>query len=195
VLTREGTVLGFDTGPANCLLDAWNARHRGSSCDLDGRWAASGTVDTQLLDSLLGDPYFAESPPKSTGREYFNLDWLDARIGSHQVPAADVQATLMALSVQTIVGALQSLSVRIGEVLVCGGGVHNAVFMQSLQTALAPVAVLGTANAGIDPDHVEAILFAWLARERLAERAGNLVSVTGARGPRVLGAIHAARQA
>ena len=194
LLTRDGGVIGFDSGPANCLLDAWNARHRGSSCDLDGRWAASGTVDAGLLDALLRDPYFSEPPPKSTGREYFNLDWLDAIAGSRQSAAADVQATLMALSVRTIADAVQSLPVRVGEALVCGGGVHNAFFMRSLQAALAPVLVRGTASAGIDPDHVEAILFAWLARERLAERAGNLVSVTGARGPRVLGAIHAARR-
>jgi anhydro-N-acetylmuramic acid kinase len=194
LLTRDGGVIGFDSGPANCLLDAWNARHRGSSCDLDGRWAASGTVDAGLLDALLRDPYFSEAPPKSTGREYFNLDWLDAIAGSRQSAAADVQATLMALSVRTIADAVQSLPVRVGEALVCGGGVHNAFFMRSLQAALAPVLVRGTASAGIDPDHVEAILFAWLARERLAERAGNLVSVTGARDPRVLGAIHAARR-
>lgn len=192
LLSSEGPVLGFDTGPANCLLDAWNARHRGSSCDIDGQWAASGSVEPNLLEALLDDPYFAKAPPKSTGREHFNLDWLDDRIGTRAIAAVNVQATLMALSVRTIVDAVRLLPLRIGEVLVCGGGVHNGFLMRCLRTALEPVVVHGTENAGIDPDYVEAILFAWLARERLEERAGNLVSVTGARGPRVLGAIYAA---
>ncbi|SFN63963.1 anhydro-N-acetylmuramic acid kinase [Dokdonella immobilis] len=185
-------VLGFDTGPASCLMDAWIGRHRGLAFDLDGTWARSGTVHSDLLNTLLEDPYFSAPAPKSSGREYFNLDWLDARLGKSPILPADTQATLLALTVRSIVDALQTSVGEMGELLVCGGGVHNPALMADLSAALAPLPVRSTSTAGIDPDFVEAALFAWLARERLAERPGNLPSVSGARGPRVLGAIHSA---
>ena len=192
LLNRADHILGFDSGPANCLLDAWNARHNGSPCDAGGAWASSGIADPRLLDGLLEDVYFSVSPPKSTGREYFNLDWLDARLGSRQIKPVDVQATLLALSVRSIVDALRKSGSPARRVLACGGGVHNQVLMSALATALQPLELSSTASAGLDPDFVEAALFAWLARERLAHRPGNLPSVTGARGPRILGALHAA---
>lgn len=191
VFDDDGDVLGFDTGPANCLMDAWAVRHLGQVRDEGGCWAASGQVDIELLRGLLADPYFALPAPKSSGREQFNLDWLDARIPADANPA-DVQATLLALSIRTITDAIRSNAVGVDEVLGCGGGVHNAALMAGLAKALAPIVVGSTASIGIDPDFVEAATFAWLARERLAGRPGNLPSVTGARGPRLLGAIFAA---
>jgi anhydro-N-acetylmuramic acid kinase len=192
LLARDGSVLGFDTGPANCLLDAWNARHHGTACDRDGVWAASGRVDSNLLDALLADPYFSAAPPKSSGREHFNLAWLEARLPGTPIPPADVQATLLALSARTIANALRDFASDTAHVLACGGGVHNRALMTALASAIAPATLASTASVGVDPDYVEAALFAWLARERLAGRPGNLPSVSGARGPRVLGAVHVA---
>lgn len=190
LIGADGSVLGFDTGPANCLMDAWAARHLGQARDAGGAWAAGGTVDRPLLSHLLEDPYFALPAPKSTGREHFNLDWLDARLPDGRDPR-DVQATLLALSVRSIAEALRRTATDVREVLACGGGVHNQALMDALAAALTPAIVHSTAAAGVDPDFVEAATFAWLARERLENRPGNLPSVTGARGPRLLGAIHA----
>ncbi len=192
LLNGSEDILGFDSGPANCLLDAWNARHIGSSCDVDGAWASSGTVDSVLLDSMLNDPYFSAAPPKSSGREYFNLDWLDARLGSRQIAPVDVQATLLALTVHSIVQALGRSESRARHVLACGGGVHNRTLMSALAKALQPIELVSTASVGVDPDFVEAALFAWLAWRRLAELPGNLPSVTGASGSRILGAMYSA---
>ena len=192
LISAERPALGFDTGPASCLMDAWIGRHQGLACDLDGAWARSGTVNQELLDTLLEDPYFSAPAPKSSGREYFNLDWLDARLGHCAISTADVQTTLLALTVRSIVDALRGCAPEVEELLVCGGGVHNQALMADLSAALSPLPVASTSSAGIDPDFVEAALFAWLARERLVGRPGNLPSVSGARGPRVLGAIHPA---
>lgn len=184
-------VIGFDTGPANCLLDAWALCQRGQARDDGGAWARSGTVDHGLLARLLDDPYFAADPPKSTGREVFNLDWLEARKPG-EASAADVQATLLALTAQSIADALRSHAPTVREVYACGGGVHNPALMDALRAQLPGVRVDSTAALGLDPDFVEAAGFAWLARARLAGMPGNLPSVTGARGPRVLGAIYPA---
>jgi anhydro-N-acetylmuramic acid kinase len=191
LLIPDRLVAGFDTGPANCLLDAWSLRHRDRPRDESGAWARSGRVDESWLARLLDDPYFAAAPPKSTGREQFNLDWLDGRLPSEPEPA-DVQATLLQLSVQTIADALRTQAAEVREVYACGGGVHNAALMEALGEAL-PNAILDTTAAlGLDPDFVEAVGFAWLARQRLLGLPGNLPSVTGARGPRVLGVLAAA---
>jgi anhydro-N-acetylmuramic acid kinase len=191
ILAPGRDVLGFDTGPANCLLDAWALRHLQTPRDENGAWAQSGRVDRDLLDKWLRDPYFNAPPPKSTGREYFNLDWLDARLPAKYAPA-DVQATLLELSATSIAAAIRKHAPDARETFACGGGVHNAALMDALSQALAPVIVQSTLALGLDPDYVEAAGFAWLARARLAGSPGNLPSVTGARGPRVLGAIHAA---
>ncbi|HET7930462.1 MAG TPA: anhydro-N-acetylmuramic acid kinase [Rhodanobacteraceae bacterium] len=180
-------VLGFDTGPANCLMDAWSLRIRGTPRDDSGAWAASGRVDDTLLARMLDDPYFGTAAPKSTGREVFNLDWLDARLPSG-MPPEDVQATLLQLSARSIVGALQARGIR--ELYACGGGVHNLALMDALRAALPGIRVDTTASLGLDPDFVEAVGFAWLARMRLENLPGNLPAVTGARGPRVLGGIY-----
>lgn len=189
-LVPDQPVLGFDSGPANCLMDAWSARERSVPRDDDGVWARSGQIDAALLTRLLDDPYFAASPPKSTGREYFNLDWLDARLRLGVAPA-DVQATLLHLSVQTIADALRIHAPGVCEVYGCGGGVHNTAFMDALRSALDGVRLDTTAALGLDPDFIEAVGFAWLARARLDDKPGNLPSVTGARGSRVLGGVYA----
>ncbi len=190
VLGGEG-VLGFDTGPANCLLDAWAARHLGTARDDNGEWARTGHADPHALAGWLTDPYFAAPPPKSTGREVFNLDWLDARLPGHMA-TANVQRTLLALSARSIADAVRAHGRGAREVYACGGGVHNDALMQALRDELPNSRVDTTAALGLDPDYVEAVGFAWLARARLRGEPGNLPSVTGARGPRVLGAIYAA---
>ncbi|MBS0211767.1 MAG: anhydro-N-acetylmuramic acid kinase [Proteobacteria bacterium] len=182
-------VIGFDTGPANCLLDAWAASQRGAARDEGGAWARSGTLDHHLLARCLDDAYFAAAPPKSTGREVFNLDWLEAR-RPDGIAAADVQASLLALSARTIAQALRAHAPTVRELYACGGGVHNAALMDALRDELPGVRVDTTAALGLDPDFVEAAGFAWLARARLRGEPGNLPSVTGSRGPRMLGAIY-----
>lgn len=184
-------VIGFDSGPANCLLDAWAERHLGTPRDEGGRWARSGQVDESLLATLLEDPYFRSAPPKSTGREDFNLAWLQPHLRPGLAPA-DVQATLLALSARSIADALRASAPATREVYACGGGVHNAALMEALRAQLPGLRVDSTAALGLDPDYVEAVGFAWLARERLDGDPGNLPSVTGARGPRRLGAIYPA---
>jgi anhydro-N-acetylmuramic acid kinase len=192
LLTPEAPVMGFDTGPANGLMDAWCLQTRGERFDRGGQMAAAGRVDEVLLSALRADPYFALPPPKSTGREHFHLAWLQRHPRVDELPAADVQATLLALTVGTIVDALQRLDCRIDELLVCGGGVHNDALMSALARALEPLPVRSTAALGVDPDYVEAAGFAWLACRRLRRLPGNLPAVTGASGARLLGAVYAA---
>ncbi|WP_458070554.1 anhydro-N-acetylmuramic acid kinase [Rhodanobacter sp. BL-MT-08] len=192
VLGADGNVLGFDTGPANGLLDAWCLRHRGEPFDRDGAFAASGTVDTSLLDALLAEPYFSLPPPKSTGREHFHLGWLAAHPHLANLSPADVQATLLELTARSVSEAIVEQTPPSADVLVCGGGTHNHRLIQRLTDLLAPRVVSSTATHGIDPDFLEATAFAWLARQRLLGLPGNLPAVTGARGPRVLGAIYSA---
>ena len=192
LLPVHGDVRGFDTGPANALLDAWCERHTGAAFDADGAFAARGTVDAGLLATLRADAWFALPPPKSTGREQFHLDWLQARLGDATRRAEDVQATLLELTAATVADALRAAQPDTTRLLVCGGGVHNPVLLRRLAAQLPGLAVDSTAAHGVDPDFVEAMGFAWLARQTLAGRAGNLPAVTGARGPRVLGAVYAA---
>ncbi|HWU75111.1 MAG TPA: anhydro-N-acetylmuramic acid kinase [Rhodanobacter sp.] len=192
VLAADGSVCGFDTGPANGLLDAWCLRHCGEAFDRDGRFAASGRVDSGLLETMLADRYFTLAPPKSTGREHFHLDWLASLAGLNAPGPADVQATLLELTARSVTAAIVQYASSAQDVLVCGGGVHNGVLMARLTELLAPRLLCSTANYGIDPDFLEATAFAWLARQRLLKLPGNLPAVTGARGSRVLGAIYSA---
>jgi anhydro-N-acetylmuramic acid kinase len=192
VLGADGSVRGFDTGPANGLLDAWCLRHRGEPFDRDGTFAASGRIDPELLDAMLADRYFALPPPKSTGREHFHLDWLATHPPLATLSPADVQATLLELTARSVASAIMQHAPDAEEVLACGGGVHNGALMRRLDELLAPRALSSTARHGIDPDFLEATAFAWLARQRLLGLPGNLPAVTGARGPRVLGAIYSA---
>ncbi|HEX7338482.1 MAG TPA: anhydro-N-acetylmuramic acid kinase [Rhodanobacteraceae bacterium] len=192
LLAADGHVLGFDTGPANGLMDAWCQRHRGKPYDHDGAFAASGHCDQILLDQLLADAYFQRPPPKSTGREYFQLAWLDGFPRVAQLAPADVQTTLLALTVESIARALHDHAPDARSVFLCGGGVHNAALLRALTQALTPRTVASTAVAGVDPDYLEAMGFAWLARQHLLGLPGNLPAVTGARGLRVLGSLHTA---
>ncbi|CAK0780652.1 Anhydro-N-acetylmuramic acid kinase [Gammaproteobacteria bacterium] len=186
-----GAVTGFDTGPGNTLMDAWVRRHSGQVRDEGGKWAAEGAVVEELLEALLVDPYFSRPPPKSTGREYFDLAWLDAVLATHRaLSPGDVQATLCELTAATVAGAVHDHCPEAVEVLVCGGGVHNATLMTRLAARLAPRPVRSTITEGIDPDWVEAIAFAWLARRTLRGLPGNLPAVTGARQEVVLGGIY-----
>lgn len=186
-----GAVRGFDTGPANGLMDAWCLRHTGAAFDRGGALAAAGRVDTALLARLRTEPWFALPAPKSTGRDQFHLDWVDAALRGDE-GAADVQATLLALTATTIADALRAMQPATARVIGCGGGVHNPVLMRALGEAMPGVVVESSAVHGLDPDHVEAMGFAWLARQTLQGRPGNLPSVTGAAGPRVLGVVHPA---
>lgn len=192
VLPRDpaAAVIGFDTGPANCLMDGWSLLQRGQGCDAGGVWAASGAVNQELLTQMLAEPYFHQAGPKSSGREVFNQDWLQRQLEQRAIAAEDVQATLLALTAQSVAAVIHRDAPQAQEVLACGGGVHNATLMQALAAALAPLQILSTAHYGIDPDYVEAMAFAWLARQRLLGQPGNRADVTGARGPRVLGAIY-----
>ncbi|MBB3835314.1 anhydro-N-acetylmuramic acid kinase [Xanthomonas arboricola] len=192
LIPRDGAVRGFDTGPANALLDSWCQQHRGTAFDADGLFAASGHVDSVLLQALLADPWFALAPPKSTGREQFHLAWVQEAMGGRALQAADVQATLLELTAATVAEALLRLQPQTRRVLVCGGGVRNPVLMARLAARLPGVVVESSARRGLDPDYLEAMGFAWLAAELLAGRPANLPSVTGAAGPRLLGAIYPA---
>lgn len=191
LLPKHGDVRGFDTGPANALLDAWCELHTGKSFDANGEFAAIGARDDALLARLLDEPWFALPPPKSTGREQFHLRWLESKLRGDEKPA-DVQATLLELSARTIADALRAHQPHTQRVMACGGGVHNAALMARIAANLPNVIVESTAAHGLDPDFVEAMGFAWLARETLHARPGNLPSVTGAKGLRVLGAVYPA---
>lgn len=182
-------VRGFDTGPANALLDAWCQRHRAAAFDAGGAFAASGRVDPTLLARLLAEPWFALPPPKSSGREQFHLGWVTAQLRGDETPH-DVQATLLELTAASVADALRTHQPGTQRLLVCGGGVRNPLLLQRIAARLPGVEVESTAAHGVDPELIEAMGFAWLARERLAGRPGNLPEVTGARGPRVLGALY-----
>ncbi|MFW5816363.1 MAG: anhydro-N-acetylmuramic acid kinase [Wenzhouxiangella sp.] len=194
VLPAAGGVTGFDTGPANCLLDLWYRAHHSGRFDASGAWAACGQADGQWLDTLLADEYFARPAPKSTGIEYFSPGWLGARLPdwAHERPA-DVQATLVEVAAQSIANALNKLpeDQRPQRLIACGGGVHNLALMERLQALVHPVRVCSSAEHGLDPDQVEALLFAWLARERLEGRPVPTGPVTGARNPILAGALFA----
>ena len=181
---------GFDTGPGNVLLDGWARRHLLRPMDRNGDWAAQGRIDEDLLEALFADPYFTAPAPKSTGREHFDLRWLDARLEQDRAPAV-VQATLTELTARSIArGITGTAGMNPEEVLVCGGGRHNRLLMERLQQALPGARVLKTDAVGIDGDWVEALAFAWLAQRRMTNQPGNVPGATGARGPRILGALY-----
>ncbi len=192
LLARDGSLRGFDTGPANALLDGWCQRHLGHAFDADGAFAASGQINEALLARLLAEPWFALPPPKSTGREQFHLDWVQARLGEQALAPADVQATLLELTAATVADALLAHLPGVKRLLVCGGGVRNPALLRRIGARLPEVTVASSAKHGLDPDFMEALGFAWLAHETLAGRPGNLPAVTGARGLRVLGAVYPA---
>lgn len=192
LLAAGEPVRGFDTGPGNMLLDHWCERHTGMPYDRDGAWAAGGSVDAAFLAALRTEPYFARTAPKSTGRDLFDAAWLDAQIRRLDCPQEprSIQATLAELTALTIAEACGTF--RADEVFVCGGGANNVDLIRRLRAACAPARVDTTAALGADPQAVEATAFAWLAACRVRGMPGNLPEVTGARGARVLGAIHRA---
>ena len=185
-------VTGFDTGPGNVLLDAWIGEHRGERFDRDGAWAASGACCQPLLERLMQEPYLGLPPPKSTGRELFNPVWLQDILlpAFAALPAADVQATLAEFTAASIARALQQFAASTDELFVCGGGAHNRFLIQRLQALLPACPIATTEALGLHPDWVEATAFAWLAKQTLEGKPGNLPSVTGAGRPAVLGAIY-----
>ncbi len=194
VLNADGSLLGFDCGPGNALLDGWCQRHCGQPFDRDGRWAASGNVVAPLLAALLAEPFIDLAPPKSTGRDLFNLAWLDAHVVRHAagVPAADVQATLAALTVHSVARHVRQHARAAKVLLVCGGGAHNTHLMRELAAQLPDARVTTTDSVGLPVDQVEGAAFAWLAQRFVERLPGNIVAVTGARGLRVLGALYPA---
>lgn len=188
-------VRGFDCGPGNMLMDLWCERHFGRAFDAGGALAAAGQVDTQLLGRLLDEPFLALAPPKSTGRDLFDARWLDARLGGQaaDLPPADVLATLAEFTATAACTALARHAPGTREMLVCGGGARNGHLMHRLAALAAPgTVVASTAVRGVDPQQVEALAFAWLARAFCERRPGNRVEVTGARGTRLLGALYPA---
>jgi anhydro-N-acetylmuramic acid kinase len=208
----SGDAIGFDTGPGNNLMDAWIAESMSEEFDDNGQWARTGAVNRPLLEALLSDEYFAAEAPKSTGFEYFNPEWLNGILEQCEpggdVEAADVQATLAELTACTIINAVTRYAPRTKSLLVCGGGAHNSYLMERLSDlggggthnsylmerpsdlGGGDMSVEPTSTRGVHPDWVEAVAFAWLARQTLHGRPGNLPAVTGARGAVVLGGIY-----
>jgi len=190
-LPTTGTITGFDCGPANVLLDEWIEATRGLPLDAEGDWAAGGKVIPDLLRVLLRHPFFRQAPPKSTGRDVFSLDWVRSHL-TDSYADQDIQATLAELSAHAVADAITRWCEHVDEVFLCGGGAHNIDMAQRLQALLRTPKVASTAVLGVDPDWVEALAFAWLARETIEGRPGNLVAVTGASGPRCLGCVYPA---
>lgn len=199
-----GSVIGFDTGPGNMLMDAWAMRHLGVPYDESGKWAATGNIIQPLLDALLAHPYFTLIPPKSTGRDLFNMDWLTSYLQIDYAPS-DVQRTLLEFTAVSIADAVnQYCGIQRGEIknrlainpaapeiYLCGGGAHNNALIESLKRLLPLAKITSTDELGISVNWVEAAAFAWLARQTMHHATSNLPAVTGAAGPRILGAIYA----
>ena len=181
---------GFDTGPGNALMDYWCKLHTDAAFDDDGRWAASGQVNVGLLTRMLAEPYFKKAPPKSTGRDLFNWEWLKYQLVGITAEPADVQATLLELTARSVSDALRSAAPDTRELLVCGGGAHNGALMARLAALWPGLAVATTDTAGLPAMQVEAAAFAWLARQFCERKPGNHPGVTGAAGLRVLGALY-----
>lgn len=193
LLSPQSPTLAFDTGPGNALMDAWISTHQNTNYDANGSWAEQGCVQRELLTILLKDTYFQTPPPKSTGREYFNVNWLQQKIQLLTAPITpvDVQATLAELTACSILAAIQPYFAR-GEILICGGGIHNSHLMKRLSALACDNFIIdSTRKYGIDPDWMEAMAFAWLARQTLLGQTGNLTTVTGAKLAAVLGGIYA----
>lgn len=183
-------VFGFDSGPGNMLLDAWTKRHQGLDYDADGAWASTGEVIAPLLSTLLVDPYFALTPPKSTGRDLFNAQWLDKHLLNTDYLPQDVARTLVAFTAHSIADAVQKYCSKVDEIYLCGGGARNGLLTNNLQQLLMNTEIATTNALGIGLDWVEAIAFAWLAKQCLDKKTASLPQVTGARTARILGAIY-----
>ncbi len=197
LLPRNGEVTGFDTGPGNMLMDTWIYEHQGNAFDENGKWALQGKVNEALLEKLLADAFFSKAPPKSTGRDDFNLAWLQEKISSENINAEDVQATLLHLTAHTALESLVHHAPQTQKLIVCGGGASNNALMNLLKVKSVNfftqnLEVVTSDSAGIDPQLVEGLAFAWLAWAHKEKRPANLPAVTGAKGPRILGACYPA---
>lgn len=191
IMDGSELLMGFDTGPGNTLLDHWIARHHEKPYDQDGQWSAAGQIHQVLLDKLLAHSYFSKTGARSTGKEAFNLAWLDSQLAElDAITPTNVQATLMELTCTSINRAVRSCPLKVSEVYICGGGSHNSHLMQRLAQHLAPATLANTSAIGMDPDWVEAVTFAWLASRTLEGLSGNAPAVTGASGARILGGIY-----
>ena len=197
LISQSGEVTGFDCGPGNMLMDAWIQKQLGKPYDENGNWALQGKVDESLLKKLLADPFFNKTPPKSTGRDDFHMDWLLENIGNKNIPPEDVQATLLHLSGHSALDALARHAPQTQKLITCGGGAQNTALMNLLKVKaqyLCPeLAEITTSDSvGIHPQLVEGLAFAWLAWAHKQKRPANLPAVTGAKGPRILGACYPA---
>ena len=197
LISQNGNVTGFDCGPGNMLMDAWIQKHLGNTYDENGNWALQGKVDEALLNNMLADPFFQKTPPKSTGRDDFHIDWLQEKMGGANTLPEDVQATLLHLSAHSALDAIARHAPQTQKLIVCGGGAQNTALMNLLKTKaqyLCPkLAEITTSDSvGIHPQLVEGLAFAWLAWAYKQKRPANLPAVTGAKGPRILGACYPA---
>ena len=197
LLPRNGEVTGFDTGPGNMLMDAWIYQHQGSAFDENGQWALQGKVNKVLLTKMLSDSFFAKTPPKSTGRDDFHLACLQEKMGFEDINAEDVEATLLHLTAQTVLESLVNHAPHTQKLIVCGGGARNHALMNLLKVKSGDffkrtLEITTSDSAGIDPQLVEGLAFAWLAWAHKEKRPANLPAVTGAKGPRILGACYPA---
>jgi anhydro-N-acetylmuramic acid kinase len=194
LLPAGGAVIGFDCGPANVLLDSWHQRHRGAPFDADGAWASGGAVLPELLGILLAEPYFSSAPPKSTGRDLFSAAWLEEKLQSYRdADPQDVQATLSELTAVSVANDLKLHAAATDELWLCGGGANNRNLCDRLHSQLPKVQMHSTQECGLPPTQIEAAAFAWLARAFVAGETASIESVTGAKGPRRLGAWYPAR--
>ena len=197
LLPKDGEVTGFDCGPGNMLMDAWIHEHQGNTFDENGTWALQGKVNEELLARMLSDPFFAKAPPKSTGRDDFHMAWLQEKVGKENNLAEDVQATLLHLTAQSALDALASHAPQTQKLIVCGGGARNSALMNLFKVKAQhlfknALEITTSDSAGIDPQLVEGLAFAWLAWAHKEKRPANLPAVTGAKGPRILGACYPA---
>ncbi len=197
LLPNGGEITGFDCGPGNMLMDAWIHQHQGNTFDENGKWALKGKVNTELLARMLSDSFFAKAPPKSTGRDDFHLNWLQEKLGDVNHSIEDVQATLLHLSAHSALEALVRHAPQTQQLIVCGGGARNQALMNLLKVKAQhfftePLEITTSDSVGIDPQLVEGLAFAWLAWAHKEKRPANLPAVTGAKGPRILGACYPA---
>lgn len=191
LLSPKNTIKGWDIGPGNCLMDAWISYHKQQSFDADGWWASEGEQIPLLLNQLLRDPFLSQNPPKSIGKEYFSLAWLDEYLKKEYAPV-DVQQTLLALTAHTIATTILHAPDLIRQVYICGGGAHNRSLMDKLSELLPGISVQSTAQVGVSPDFMEAMMFAWLAAQTLNNKPVDLSAITGSDKPIVLGAVYPA---
>jgi len=185
-------IIGFDTGPGNTLLDAWIREKLNKPFDENGQWTKQGSTNKTLLNSMMSDPYFDLAPPKSTGTEYFNLNWLNHFIGSKNITEVDIQKTLTVFTSESIAQAIERFNPNTEEIILCGGGVKNISLYKEITNRLPKIKISKTNDYGIDSDYLEASAFAYLAKLTISKEVGNVKSVTGSKNQVILGGIYSA---